>query len=353
MHTFTGIEKSLSKHSWRAFILGFLTIFLLGTTFLQASSVENENTGAEFNNLQEAINAANPGDTLKIKGTFYGNFVINKSLNLLGKHATLDGAHAGTVLTILGSPVVPTIVGLYHLKIRNGAGGTDGGGGILNVIGNLILNHVKVVHNQAIGNGGGIRNATPVGSPVFATISLDSCKIKANTSAANGGGISNEGAAMRMTHSIVLGNLADNGGGILSIASANAITDSTIEANAALLQGGGIEHIVGSASTLTNVVIKHNHAGQAGGVFNGGIPLTVLDPSAITFNDCKFHGNNSFTVAGGFFNDTNSAASFTNSDVSRNEALNFGGGIFNNVGALLNLTDTEVEDNIPDNIVDL
>lgn len=51
--------------------------FLLGTTSLQANdrgSITNERSRETFRDLQEAIEFAFPGDTLRISGTVRGNF---------------------------------------------------------------------------------------------------------------------------------------------------------------------------------------------------------------------------------------------------------------------------------------
>lgn len=347
------MEKLFSRIG---FILGFLGVMLLSIFSLQAGKVENQNSGAEFTDLQEAIDAASPGDVLEIKGKFIGNFTICKSLTISGKKgAVLNGGQVGTVLGIC-SPGndVTTFVILDHFTIENGASGIEGGGGIVNLSASVTLNRMKVKHNQTQGDGGGIVMYS-VGTPFAAALTIYNSKLSHNIASGNGGGIANEGGVLVMENSTVLGNLADQtGGGIFSYFGQNTISDSTMASNAAVLQGGALENIFSSTTTLTKVAIKHNNAGQAGGIFNGSLPPDVpFFPSTVVINESTFHGNSSFTQGGALFNDTGATAIFSNSDISRNEAFSTGGGILNNTGGVITISETEIEKNIPDNITQL
>src|SRR5438128_1742211 len=64
-----------------------------------ACMVVNERTGFPSSDLQAAIQAAAPGDTLSVHGTCVGHFVIAKDLTLVGG-ATLDGNHTERPLTV-------------------------------------------------------------------------------------------------------------------------------------------------------------------------------------------------------------------------------------------------------------
>jgi parallel beta-helix repeat protein len=60
--------------------------------------------GADFKTIQEAINAANPGDTIFVhSGTYYENVVVNKSITLIGENrdfTIINGTETGSVVTI-------------------------------------------------------------------------------------------------------------------------------------------------------------------------------------------------------------------------------------------------------------
>jgi hypothetical protein len=58
-------------------------------------------------NLQNKINSAPAGSTLKIQGRCVGEFLVNKNLNLVGDpNATLDGNDAGCIFTALPSDIL-------------------------------------------------------------------------------------------------------------------------------------------------------------------------------------------------------------------------------------------------------
>ena len=76
--------------------------------------------------LQSVINAASPGDTLRIHGVCYGNFYNNGTeltFQGIGSGAALDGQGNGSVLEIGERNVT-----LQNLTIRHGVGDGEGGG---------------------------------------------------------------------------------------------------------------------------------------------------------------------------------------------------------------------------------
>ncbi|QLH35132.1 MAG: hypothetical protein HWD61_02430 [Parachlamydiaceae bacterium] len=159
MQTMDNHKKTgLFSCDWKFYLVLFT--FLLGTTSLQANdrgSITNERSRETFRDLQEAIEFAFPGDTLRISGTVRGNFLITKNLILSGHHkATLDGNKTGSVLVIVtpeGSPE-PIFVILENLKIQNGFATALGGGGILNIGASVVVNNSEIENNQALLDAG-------------------------------------------------------------------------------------------------------------------------------------------------------------------------------------------------------
>ncbi|NJN97262.1 MAG: nitrous oxide reductase family maturation protein NosD [Anaerolineales bacterium] len=103
------------KHLSLTLLSLILAAFILGAAS-PASSSAFILPPSSFN-LQSALDAAQPGDTVQLPaGVYQGNFVIRKSINLEGLDwPILDGGNHGTVITIENTPDV-TIRGLI---IRN------------------------------------------------------------------------------------------------------------------------------------------------------------------------------------------------------------------------------------------
>ena len=73
----------------------------------------------DYPTIQQAINAANPGDTIFVRaGTYYEHVVINKTVSLIGEDRNttiIDGNMTGIVVSIMANDV--SISGFW---IRNG-----------------------------------------------------------------------------------------------------------------------------------------------------------------------------------------------------------------------------------------
>lgn len=73
-------------------------------------------SGCQFSKIQDAISAAQPGDTIEIKaGTYEENLTVNKSLKLIGEdrdRVTIRGAQAGKPGIAISGEVEVTLEGL-------------------------------------------------------------------------------------------------------------------------------------------------------------------------------------------------------------------------------------------------
>jgi hypothetical protein len=282
-----------------------------------ACQVINKATHASYGDLQPAVSAAAPGATLLVRGTCTGNYTIGANLTLAGQRPdewpapTLDGNHAGTVLTVTGGTVTIT-----SLTITNGAAaglGGSFGGGIDNNGGTVILRHSHVTGNTADGSGGGIDNNG-------GTVILRHSRVTGNTAGGFGGGIYNTNASdsVTLTDSSVTGNTAGDGGGIFNFGSV----------------------------TLTDSSVRRNTAQSGGGIFNNG--SVTLKYSSVTGNTATGFGGGGIT--------NNGSVTLKYSSVTGNTTTGDGGGILNDVSAGGTLTGAvagkggNVYGNKPDNI---
>jgi len=66
--------------------------------------VQNLNTGKNYETIQEAINAANSGNTIYVRnGTYYEHVVVNKTISLVGENKSntiIDGKGSGNVISV-------------------------------------------------------------------------------------------------------------------------------------------------------------------------------------------------------------------------------------------------------------
>jgi parallel beta-helix repeat protein len=114
----------------------------------------------DFPTIQEAINKATSGDTVKAQsGTYYENVVVNKTVSLIGEDSSttiIDGNKTGTVVTIEASDV--TIGGF---TIQNSGNATESNiypldSGIKLAEPQSIFQDVTVENNNVINNTVGI-----------------------------------------------------------------------------------------------------------------------------------------------------------------------------------------------------
>ena len=132
--------------------------------------------GADFTSIQDAVDAANDGDTIIVRdGTYHENVDINKQLTLIGEGADVVTVHAASssdhVFEITAAYV--TITGFT----ATGATGTQKAGFCL-----LHGDYCNISYNTAVNNFYGIRTYS-MGFP------LSRAKIVGNTVNNNGFGI--------------------------------------------------------------------------------------------------------------------------------------------------------------------
>jgi parallel beta-helix repeat protein len=103
--------KRTSRLIFFIFLLVFLIINALPLKTLgqQNFRVQNLSTDEEYETIQEAINAANVGDTLYVRnGTYYEHVVVNKTISLVGENKSntiIDGGGSGNVIVVTANDV--------------------------------------------------------------------------------------------------------------------------------------------------------------------------------------------------------------------------------------------------------
>lgn len=102
---------------------------------------------ADFHTIQEAINAANPGDTIHVKsGIYYENIVVNKTVSLVGENretTTIDGNGVGNV-----TEATIDNVAITGLTIRHSGKKYEDSGIVLTKVKNCNISGNKITDNN-------------------------------------------------------------------------------------------------------------------------------------------------------------------------------------------------------------
>jgi autotransporter-associated beta strand protein len=224
--------------------------------------------------VQQGVDAATTGDTVKIAGACVGTTLRSGSTQLvyIDKELTLAGGYTTTDWLTSDPAANPTTLD------------ADSSGRVIYAIEPLTVENL-IVQNGLVedGDGGGIR--------AFGDLTITDSTIRDNvaTSAgfdSYGGGVSALGL-VNVSGSTFSNNAADYDGGGLYVMGMLAITDTTFLSNTAGARGGGL-HIYGNIgvldtefdpSRLTGVTFQNNSASGGGGgaYLRNGARMTGLN----------------------------------------------------------------------------
>ena len=311
---------------------------------VQADTLEVGPSGYPYSKIQDAIDAANTGDTVLVHdGTYEENIVIT------GKSITLRSANGPTVTIIDGNNTGYVVyIGtngtiVDGFTIRNGTANFGAGIRIWWQASAVIKNSI-ITGNIAAWFGGGIYTDS-------LSTTISDCTISFNSAGDGGGVFVNDDAALDIKGSLLQGNHATcNGatfgarGGAIFLgerASAN-VTKCDVVGNKArnyylysdLGFGGGIYSAKNSSIRIKDSFIRMNTAfnhrssseGKGGGIYsNGSFSLTNSVVYDNTSGDSVSPGN-----GGGIYLWWDSPeATIINSTIASNRALSGkGGGLF-------------------------
>jgi len=262
--------------------------------------------------VQDAVDAANPGDIVKVAGTCVGvqprdginqTVYISKSLRLEGGHThtdwsldpnpqiyttTLDADRLGRVVVISGT----ISAALDSLRLTggwaNGAGLGNSGAGIWSNAEFSVTNSI-VFSNTAGAFGGGYYSG--IGSiPWVSKVTFE------DNEAVHGGGIYHEKDLRPVLSDVSLkNNRADFGGGVFdNLNTRSVMTDVALIGNSATSFGGGIFNNGGTDSQYINMLLSGNAAKSGGGVYNNA--------SNTRFRNATISGNSASEPGGGIAN---------------------------------------------------
>ncbi len=335
----------------------------------------------QYNTLQEAIRAAQDGETVVLARDVTENININKSITLDLKGKTLTAGEGERAIEItptvvfpeeletklqqshsIENPYFPNIdfksspflseyeetypdtfnLPVINVKIKNGT-----------ITGGDLSTKQADENNQAfIRCGGGIRISS-------CEVELENCNIEGNT-ARYGGGIFCSNSTVTINGGTISGNTAVDGhgqlyaagGGISSFKSDLTINGVQITGNTANKSGtsyGGGLGVRGGSLNMTDTTISGNKAIQSGGGIcigpvNSGsnslfpVEFTITGGS-ISENECTYNG-------GGIYYDSVQTAeqslpcSISGTEITKNKSTHSGGGIYLGNNTMLTVGDS-------------
>ena len=300
--------------------------FLLAICLMASTGLFAQTYVHEGEDLQAAVNAAEPGTTVYVQaGTFYGNFQMKEGVNVSGgwnadftaqtDYATiLDAQENGRVLN--QPAAFSTLTVWSNLTIQNGKlaaalSGNLGAGVALNLKGQvkhcLIQNNTYSYSGNCIGGGVG-EDATPSSNT---EVMVDDCWIR-NNKASHGGGIRIRGTiqnsiiennqtsgnsgggahlqAGRMVSCIVRGNISSNDCGGVRLYGKCDLINCLIYNNTATGSVGGVGIESALSNVIGNTIVKNNQVGGTGSIAGVKVAKT-LNPNNTFFVNNVVWGN--------------------------------------------------------------
>ena len=254
----------MRKYRYELVLVCFVVaaLVLTGTASAKTWTVDDDG-GADFTKIQDAVNAASYGDTIEGRsGTYYENVVVSKSLTLMGEErdtTIIDGKGSGTVVYVTADGCV-----IEGFKVT-GSGYNWGDGGIIVKSDNNIVRNNNVSSN----NKYGIRLASSSDNTVkgniansngFCGIILYSSSnnvIINNTANSNKGYSTGSESGINLDsscdHNIVTGNRVSNNeiGIMLYSSSDNIVTNNTANSNS--------DHGIDLYQSSNNNILYHNN----------------------------------------------------------------------------------------------
>ena len=263
--------------------------------------------------LQDVVDAAEPGDRIAVRFVCVGNFRIDKDLTLVGRPTPDLSRPVLTANGKGGTLMVAARVTLVNLKVVRGSRYSVANRGTLTLRRSLVRDGCQssIVNRGALtlrrsavsngydascdGIGGGISN--------YGTVTLhDTSSVRGNANAYTGGGIYNAagGTVTLNDSSSVRGNRAAFAGGIDNRGTLILNDSSSVSGNRAW-DSGGIYNGTGATVTLSDASsVSGNRASDGSGGGSGG---GISNYGTVTLRDSSSVSGNTADSGGGILND--------------------------------------------------
>lgn len=265
--------KNTMKRTWRA--LGVLAL-APGAPALAGGILD---VPSAYPTIQAAINAARPGDVVRVAPGVYSG-AGNRDVSTLGKAITVRGSGAATCVIdvaagneyhtgflIRSAETSATVIEGFTIT----GGYQFNGGAVMVTSASPTIRQCVFTGNRVDCWGGAVYfegNSAP---------RLSNCVIFGNSSSDEGGGVFTIGGTPRIENCVIRDNQAANGGGVCVLGGQAMFVNCSITGNSADYYGGGAYVWQGQ---LVNCTVAANGAlFQGSGVYlggNGGVTNSIV-----------------------------------------------------------------------------
>ena len=300
-------------------------------------------TSGDFDTISEAVDAAEPGDTLSLyPGVYEESIFLDKDLTVMGTDS------ATTILTsealVLETSEAEVTLSGFTIQGTGEQGLSVNGGSV--TITDLEVSGA----NTTLLNGAGVQVNDSV-------VSIDGSRFLSNRAVGQSGGhIGVFRSTVDITNSEFKGGRAQRGGGVFALSSILNISSTVFEDNAARREteagrGGAIRLELTTAtisdSTFMGNSVEDGFGGQIS-TFGGSL---VLENSVVIDGACTESFGGGLAVVGGDVSISGSSFIDNQSTLSATSELGHAGGVFlsSDAGNTFEIKDTEFEGNYSDN----
>ncbi len=292
-----------------------VALSILTALALNAETLEVCKSGCEYDSLQEAIEIATNGDTVRLgEGIYHTGVRLNKCVSIqgAGKSKSIIAPINENGIVYMNLPEnIECRISLSDLQIKGGQG-RNGGGVFLfynayKGAAKIALKDVDIVGCSALYNGGGIymENKSSFGTM---SVTMENVRIQGNSAGEKGGGVYIFRAQTDMKNTIVSGNDAREGGGIY-------------------YQLWKLKKVHPYSLDMESVIVESNSATKIGGgvVLNGN---GTIRRSWIVENTTQGDGGGLYVMWWKYLDYATTSCVVENSIIANNRAKNLGGGAY-------------------------
>ena len=271
------------------------------------------NGACAYNTVQEGINAATNGQTVRVMGDFFA-----ENIDISGKNIIIEGGYNATCTAIV-TGTLSRIDGIASGSVVDVSGGSI-----------VTLKNLKLGWGSSFGAGIDLLGGSHV--------TLDNTDLVHNNGASGGGLYISGGSQVTLTNgSLMQYNTSTAGGGAIVYGRLNALDSSSdITGNCSTSDGGGA-YVSGGTLYLSNADM---HANQALGATGRGGAIFASGDAVITMTTSTFIGesvpccNVAYDGAGIYADNARLFSLGGNTTILQNQAANNGGGLYLTNGSL-------------------